>query len=131
MRIKLTVLVCGGRDFNDYELVSKSLQSTIREYYFEMFGVKPLVSDIFIIHGAAKGADSLAQTFCINNNVEYKAYPADWDKYGKSAGYKRNTQMLVEGKPDLVIAFPGGKGTSMMCKIAEEAGVDVIRIMQK
>lgn len=58
--------------------------------------------------------------------TSFKEFPADWDKYGKRAGYLRNVQMLDEGKPDLVVAFPGGKGTAMMVKLAKERGVRVI-----
>jgi hypothetical protein len=56
------------------------------------------------------------------------SFPANWKQYGKSAGYRRNTQMLEEGKPDIVIAFPGGRGTEMMCEIAETAGITVRRV---
>jgi predicted Rossmann-fold nucleotide-binding protein len=54
-------------------------------------------------------------------HVEHEDYPADWTKHGKSAGFVRNKQMLEEGKPDVVIAFPGGTGTAMMIKLVEEA----------
>lgn len=62
------------------------------------------------------------------NWVQFKEFKADWNKYGKSAGPMRNIQMLKEGKPDVVVAFQGGKGTAHMVKIAKEAGVKVIQI---
>lgn len=111
----MRILVCGGRDFNDDALVRKALLP-----YFN--------KDLIIIQGEAKGADYLAKTWAKNYGVKYESYPADWTKYGKRAGYIRNHQMLVEGKPDLVIAFPGGKGTEMMIKLAEAAGVPVVKI---
>ena len=52
-------------------------------------------------------------------------YPADWDKHGKAAGPIRNKQMIDEGKPDLVIAFPGGRGTAGAVRLAKFAGVTV------
>jgi len=52
-------------------------------------------------------------------------FPADWSRHGKSAGPIRNRQMLIEGRPDIVVAFPGGKGTANMIKQAVEAGVKV------
>jgi len=52
-------------------------------------------------------------------------FPADWGKYSKSAGYIRNKQMLAEGKPDLVVAFPGGKGTANMVKLAKLANIPI------
>jgi len=110
----MKILVCGGRDFNDYKLVSEALNPYIHE-------------GLVIVHGAAKGADSLAMKWAMDN-ATHEAYPADWTKYGKRAGYIRNVQMLNEGKPDLVIAFPGGKGTAMMIKLSESAGVPVVKI---
>lgn len=111
----MRILVCGGRDFSDSNLVSKVLN----EYQSH----KPT-----IIHGAAKGADSLSNYWAYENDCDVIAYPANWDKYGKRAGYIRNVQMLNEGKPDLVIAFPGGKGTQMMINLAEAAGIPVVKI---
>jgi hypothetical protein len=111
----MRILVCGGRDFSDYNLVSLTLNP---------YGC----IDLKIIHGAAKGADSLAQRWAKDNGYPDEAYPANWDKYGKRAGYIRNVQMLNEGKPDLVIAFPGGKGTQMMINLAEAAGVPVVKV---
>jgi len=111
----MRILVCGGRDFNDEILLSNTLESHI-------------CSNLTIIHGAARGADELAGTWAAHHGFPTETYPANWDKYGKRAGYIRNTQMLNEGKPDLVIAFPGGKGTQMMINLAEAAGVPVVRI---
>lgn len=84
--------------------------------------------DVTIIHGDAPGVDHLADTWAVVNWVQIKRFPAKWDQYGRGAGPLRNQQMLDEGKPDLVIAFPGGKGTANMTKLAREAGVKVIEI---
>ena len=111
----MRILVCGGRDFNSRALLNKALQ--------------PYASkDNIIIQGSARGADDLAKIWAVDNDIEFKNYPADWNKYGKRAGYIRNVQMLNEGKPDLVIAFPGGKGTQMMINLAESAGIPVVKI---
>lgn len=59
--------------------------------------------------------------------VPVRVFKADWDKHGKAAGPIRNQQMLDEGKPDLVLAFAGGKGTDDMCRRARAAGVEVRR----
>lgn len=112
----MRVLVCGGRDFKEASKVFEILD----EY---------IVSGLdTIIQGGAKGADSLAKHWCKVVNCKCEEYLADWDKYGKRAGYIRNKQMLEEGKPDLVIAFPGGKGTAMMIKLSKEAGVEVLEV---
>jgi predicted Rossmann-fold nucleotide-binding protein len=55
-------------------------------------------------------------------------FPANWPKHGKGAGFIRNQQMLNEGKPDLMIAFPGGKGTADMIEKAIKAGIKVIEV---
>lgn len=109
----MRVLVCGGRDFNDYPKVIDVLED-----------IKPSL----IIHGAASGADTLGGMFAKGWSIPVEAYPADWKAHGKAAGPIRNKQMLVEGKPDLVVAFPGGRGTENMIKQATTAGVPVRRI---
>jgi hypothetical protein len=106
----MRVLVCGGRDYSDYEKVKEVLD-----------GIRPTE----IIHGNARGADTLGGDYARSNGIECREYPADWDAYGRRAGYVRNSQMLVEGRPELVVAFPGGKGTEMMIKLAKSAGVAV------
>lgn len=111
----MRILVCGGRDYNDDVMVRKVLTK-----YFS--------HNLVIIQGEAKGADYLAKMWAKNFGVDYESYPADWNKYGKRAGFIRNVQMLNEGKPDLVIAFPGGKGTAMMINLAEKAGVEVVKV---
>jgi hypothetical protein len=111
----MRILVCGGRDFSDYNLLSTTLYEHV-------------TPDSVIIQGCAKGADEMAWDWAKANAVQYESYPANWNKYGKRAGYIRNVQMLNEGKPDLVIAFPGGKGTQMMINLAEAAGVPVVKI---
>lgn len=111
------VLVCGSRTFREGSLVEMALRS--------------LSGDNLIIHGAAKGADSLAGWHAQSLGHHVAEYPADWDQYGKRAGYVRNQQMLDEGKPDLVFAFVDkplseSKGTAMMVDLAHRAGLPVV-----
>jgi SLOG family YspA-like protein len=109
----MKVLVCGGRDYNDYETVRIELDK---------------IRDITeIIHGGARGADTLGGKYAAENNIRCTTVPALWDRYGKSAGYRRNVEMLRHN-PDVVLAFPGQKGTAMMIKLAKEANVRVIEI---
>ena len=84
--------------------------------------------DLLIIHGAAMGADRWAVVWAARVNVPVKRFRANWDRYGKSAGPRRNQKMLDEGKPDLVIAFPGGSGTADMVDRARTAGIPVTEI---
>lgn len=80
-----------------------------------------------IIHGAAKGADTLAGGYAYRHEIPVQAFPADWTTYGKRAGPIRNHQMLKEGCPDLVIGFvgPNSRGTRHMLDIAKKAGIPV------
>jgi hypothetical protein len=138
----MRVLVCGGRDFGyinlhkpseekeqEYKFIFSTLNDFAREnsdQYNETDNWLP--NDLFIIAGGARGVDTAAIDWAIIYWVTYQEYYADWEKYGKAAGAIRNKQMLDEGKPDVVIAFPGGKGTANMIKQAEERGIKVIRV---
>jgi ABC-type Fe3+-hydroxamate transport system substrate-binding protein len=115
----MRVLVCGGRDFDDTELMINSMLFLHEKTPFSC-----------IIEGGARGADRGARTFAIYMNIPFETYFADWDKYGKGAGPIRNKQMIVEGKPDMVIAFPGGHGTANMIKQATNAGIKIIEIKE-
>lgn len=127
----MRVLVCGGRGFHDKKLVYNTLDQLCVDRGLQS---KPdeygnwLPKNIVIIHGAARGADSLADDWAVVNWVPTEEYKPDWDKLGKAAGILRNIDMLEQGKPDLVVAFPGGRGTAHMIRIAKEAGVEVIEI---
>jgi len=116
----MRVLVCGGRDFTrdkkEWSFLYKELD-TIRLTH----GVGHL------IQGGASGADACARAWAIYNELPYTQYPARWKIHGLKAGFIRNKQMLDEGRPDLVVAFPGGKGTAMMVDIAVKAGVKVLQ----
>ena len=80
-----------------------------------------------IIEGEARGADTLARLWAQARGRVVCAFPADWSR-GKSAGYVRNKQMLEEGKPDAVVAFPGGRGTDVMLALAKDAGVPTVQV---
>lgn len=102
----MKVLVCGGRDFDDYELMLLVLDQ-----------MKPKE----LGHGDARGADSLAQRYAEYRGVPVRRYPADWDRHGRSAGPIRNREMFKDFQPDIVVAFPGGRGTADMVSVAQKA----------
>jgi len=112
----MRVLVCGGRDYKDARLVFETLQALHRK--------TPITT---VIEGGAYGADSYAREWADTSidQVIVEEYKADWS-LGKKAGPIRNQRMLDEGKPDLVLAFPGGRGTADMVARAKKAGVKVI-----
>jgi hypothetical protein len=80
-----------------------------------------------IIHGGAKGADLFAGKWATMNGIKETAVPADWNKHGRAAGPIRN-QLMLEMKPDGVVAFPGGRGTADMANRAEKSGIKVMRV---
>lgn len=104
----MKILVCGGRDFRDDVYVDEVLH-----HYLDIVTM--------IIHGGARGADTLAGYWAGDHDIPCLRVPAKWQK-GKAAGYIRNKQMLTYG-PDLVIAFPGGRGTANMVQLAKESGL--------
>ena len=113
----MRVLVCGGRDYNNADYMRKVLD--------DMHAVTPF--DI-LIYGMARGADDMAKMWATARGVGRLGFPAQWEKYGKQAGPMRNARMLEKGKPDLVIAFPGGRGTADMMRQAKAAGVPVQQV---
>jgi hypothetical protein len=126
----MKILVCGGRDFNDKEMFFNTLDRICEERGWVTTKSEDgnYLPSCTIISGKARGADTLAVDWAVVNWCAFEEYPADWNKYGKSAGYRRNQQMLDEGRPDLVVAFPGGKGTANMVSLAEKAGVPYILV---
>lgn len=110
----IRVLVCGGRDYDNKIGVFSILGAT-----HDTLGIQT------VIHGNARGADSLAYDWARENGVEVIPCPADWEIHGKAAGPVRN-QKMIQYKPDLVIAFPGGKGTKDMVDKAKREGIPVI-----
>lgn len=110
----MKVLVCGGRNYG----------KTPKEKSF-LYRVLDQVNPTMIIDGGAAGADALAEGWAFKRAIPSKTYPADWHIHGPAAGPMRNQKMLDEGKPDLVIAFPGGRGTADMVARARKAGVEV------
>ena len=117
----MKVLVCGGRDYCEVEHLNYTLDQITNPYHGGKWSFE-------LVCGMADGADTLAYNWAQKHGLTVHKFPADWEKYGKRAGYIRNQQMLDEGKPDLVIAFPGGKGTAMMVNLARKAGVEVIEV---
>lgn len=107
----MRVIIAGSRDFTDYEMLKRCVEQAIEENKLDITE---------IVSGKARGADTLGEQYAKEKGIPVRGYPADWDKYGKSAGYIRNEQM---GKyADFLIAFwhPASKGTTNMIKIIRE-----------
>lgn len=106
------VIIAGTRTFTDYDLLCRKC-----DFYFQ--NRKPTA----IICGEAKGADTLGRRYAIEHGINVLSFPADWDRYGKSAGYIRNQQMAE--KADALIAFwnDESKGTRNMIDVARKKGL--------
>lgn len=114
----MKVLVCGGREYLDRDNVFQTL-----DHYPDI---------TLLIHGAASGADTLAEMWAKSRQVNYVGIPAKWKKLGRKAGPLRNREMLAmfaSRPPDIIIAFPGGPGTADMMKIGRETGIKVDEIL--
>ncbi len=110
----MKVLVCGSRDWADVAAIGYRLS------------ILPAGTEV--LHGGARGADSIAEEFCIpvSRRLVPRCFQADWATHGKRAGILRNLQMLDE-RPDLVIAFWDGKskGTAHTIGEARKRGIPV------
>jgi len=109
----LTLIVCGGRNYNDSRAVWDAL-----DYVSSRRGVS------LILHGGSRGADAIAERWAEENGAEIKVFEADWETHGKAAGPVRNQAMADHGA-DGCVAFPGGRGTADMMRRARAAGIKV------
>lgn len=109
----MRVVVCGSRDWSDWGVVEAALS------------ILPAGSQV--VHGGARGADRMAGSVArrLGHFVAYM--PANWERYGRSAGMRRNEQMLECVRPELVIAFWDGSsaGTKNTIDRARRAGIRV------
>jgi hypothetical protein len=109
----MKVAVIGSRNFNDYEEVKQVLSN---------------IKITLLVSGGAKGADTLGQKYAEEHNIETKIFLPDWEKYGKKAGFLRNSDIINES--ELVVAFWDGlsKGTLDSIKKAEKKGKNILII---
>lgn len=119
------VLVCGGRSYTDRRRVFAALDKLARR-----------VEILAVRHGAASGADALADEWARLRGYAVQPYPADWSRLGRAAGPLRNAEMLAAHDPAVpssrvccVVAFPGGRGTADMVQRAKAAGLKVWEIV--
>lgn len=76
-----------------------------------------------VVSGGARGADKGGEQYADSRALSIKRFPAQWDTFGKSAGYRRNVEMAEYA--DVLVAFPGGRGTNHMVEIAYKKGLKV------
>ena len=116
--MELRVIIAGGRDFDDYELLCRTMDTLLIHK-----------SSVTVLCGKAKGADTLGERYAKDRGYTVEYYPADWEKFGRSAGYLRNEEMAKNA--DALVAFWDGKskGTGHMISLARKHGLK-IRVKQ-
>lgn len=99
----MKVIVAGSRSIEEFSIVDEILK-----------GIQKTVKISKVISGTARGVDKLGERWARENNIPIEFFPADWNKYGKSAGYRRNAEMAVMG--DLLVCIWDGesKGSQHM-----------------
>jgi len=110
----MKVIIAGSRDFDDYNLLYKNCNNILSNQ-----------KEIEIVSGRARGADKLGEKYAKEKSLKLKLFPANWEKYGKKAGYLRNEEMA--GYAKFLIVFWDGvsKGTKNMINIAKEKGLEI------
>ena len=126
MSEKFKLIIAGTRSFNDYEMLRNTVFAALLEQARWTYGFSAE-----IVSGGAPGADTLAVRYATEANMPFKVFPADWKKYGRSAGPRRNRQMAEYG--DAAIVFWDGKsrGTRYTIDCAKRMGVKTIIYVPK
>ena len=116
------LVVAGCRDFHDYSVASSEIHKHLQELDADY--------SVIIVSGCAEGADKLGERYASEHNLTVDRFPAEWDKYGKYAGPRRNAQMAQVADAVLVFWDGKSKGTKNMIENAKKANkpCTVIRI---
>ena len=106
----MRTIIAGSRTFNDY----KKMKSCMKQIDW--------IPSI-ILSGTARGADRLGEKWAKENGISIEKYPAEWDKYGRRAGYVRNSAMAQNA--EALVAFWDGRsrGTKHMITLAKKKGL--------
>lgn len=116
----MRILVTGSRNWTDREVIRKALRDA-----GQAAGRHP--QGVVVVHGGARGADTIAGELAREFGCMVEVHPAEWTRYGKAAGHRRNAKMVVAGA-DVCLAFPLGesRGTRGCMRLAEAAGIPVV-----
>lgn len=129
MKEECRIIIAGGRDFDDYELLRKVVNYITTKLLTHNVVFSPY--DMVIVSGCAKGADTLCKRFADEHGHQIIKFPADWEQYGKRAGCVRNAEMAKYAVADdcygVLVAFWDGKskGTGHMIDTAKRYGLEV------
>ena len=106
-------MICGSRNITDTHWVYNMIDSYIRD-----LGLNK--SDLIIVEGCARGVDTIAQHWAYANKCEVEEHPADWDVYGKAAGFIRNEAMVKCSDYCLILWDGSSKGTKHDIDLCEK-----------
>ena len=108
----MKTIIAGSRNITEYATLIKALKKVDWEI-------------TTVLSGTARGVDKLGEIFAKENNIPLEKYPAEWDKYGKSAGYKRNLVMAENAEALLALWDGQSKGTKHMIDIAKKHSLKI------
>ncbi len=114
---KINIAIVGSRDFNNFDVFKDKLEPILSKLMARIDN---------IVSGGAKGTDSMAEKYAIDNNLSTIIYKPDWEKHGNSAGIIRNRTIIKSS--DLIIAFliKNSRGTSNSIKVAKELKKEIV-----
>lgn len=124
---KFYVIICGGREFSDYTLLKTKCDTYLSKKMMDPD------TEIIVCSGCATGADELGEKYANERGFSILKYPADWEKYGKSAGYRRNSKMAEIANACIAFysSYGKNKGTKMMVDIARKKNLLVREVQEE
>jgi hypothetical protein len=123
---ELRLIIAGSRDWNNYNILRDITNEILTDIYFK----SPFTS-VQVISGTARGADLLGEQYAKEYNFDIKRFPADWEKYGKKAGFLRNIEMAKNADACIVFWDGKSKGSRHMIDIAEENNLSLYIVKEK
>jgi predicted Rossmann fold nucleotide-binding protein DprA/Smf involved in DNA uptake len=108
----MKTIIAGSRDFNDYNLLKQTI-------------IESKIQITKIVSGGCRGADKLGEKYAKENNIPCEIFNANWDLYGKSAGFRRNKEMVENADALIAVHINNSKGTSNTIELAKKMNLKV------
>lgn len=108
----MRTIIAGSRNVTDYDILLQAIENC-------PFHISVVLS------GTARGVDRMGERFALQQKIPLEKYPADWNKWGKSAGYKRNELMAEKAEALLALWDGESRGTKHMIDIAKKKGLKI------
>lgn len=126
------ILITGSRDWDDVQTIADSLRHNYVRLKIAGGGTLGAIFPVTLVSGACPtGADRIAEMIWENQKLPVERHPADWDTFGKAAGFRRNAEMVELGA-DICLAFikNGSKGATHTAELAEKSGIPTTRYVE-